>query len=425
MRKLIILVVVTASLALLFTASCSDRGSNSIPKASANGAIAPWSHVFYQELTVQLKNRFQQFFMNVYIPGATFQQEPLPVLILLPPQDGDEFYFFNHGLKQLADELIADGTIKPMAIVCLRNDKTFGGYFWAGNGGGSGNYDTLIGGTLIDYLNATSMGLFLDSPAKRGIGGVGMGSYGAFRAAMLHQGVFSSISVTDGPLDFDGANGNSGLISLFDDALAEQGLTGVDGWTSQFDTSGAWHISRLLIGGAMAFSPHDTLVLPIVDSINNLPDKPPIITLPEYDSLGQQRRWVITDSSTLITNIVTSSDFNLDFHLPFDSLGQPYQPIWDLWLRNNLETILADSGTSVLENVNIWFGVTKDPQEQSRTYGEQTRSWISTLEGIPTISPNVQVYEYSGYDDRPATSDQYVYDLLREMLIFHSNNFEN
>jgi hypothetical protein len=47
-------------------------------------------------------------------------------------------------------------------------------------------------------------------------------------------------------------------------------------------------------------------------------------------------------------------------------------------------------------------------------------SWVSTLQ---TNGYSPEVYQYDGYDGKPATGNEYVYDLIREMLIFHSQSF--
>jgi len=46
-------------------------------------------------------------------------------------------------------------------------------------------------------------------------------------------------------------------------------------------------------------------------------------------------------------------------------------------------------------------------------------SWYQYISGY-----NPVLYRYVGFDGKPATSSQYTYDLLREMLIFHSNSFQ-
>ncbi len=414
--KLKSLIIISVLFTNIFSLACTDRGTN-IPSKVDEGfirtpqdiKISPAVHVFHPELNFQVRNKFELMEIATYLPTVSLPEpygpfENVPLLVLLPPQDGDQYYFFNHGLQHLADKLIADGTIEPMIISCISNDKVFGGYFYSSSDA-AGMYDDIIGDALIEYLNSRFP--LLDSPTKRGIGGVGMGSYGAFRASLLNDDVFSAISVSDGPLDFDGKNGSSGLIDLFDDALAEQGL---DASTfKQFDSSGAWHISRLFIGGSLAFSPHDTLVI-WHDEVNGN-DRLTVV-----DQLFQ-----IADTTTLISDIILGTKgISSDFHLPFDGNGIVYEPIWQLWDRNNLENlIIAQGGPAALNGTEIFVATTP---EARYGYYDMTKSFISTLSNPPN-NFKVKVYEYTGYDGNPATHDQYLYQVMKEMLIFHSNNF--
>ena len=417
----IIILILTFTLTLSY--GCSDRGTNNEGKLNLKaGSLmkVEGAHVFFNELKLQIKNQFQQLQIITYVPQADFpdylggNQKPIPLLVLLPPRYGDANFYFDHGLKELADELISKGIIQPMAIACISNDKVFGGYFYAGHSPAAGNYDTLIGGTLMEYLR-TILPFTIDSASKTGIGGVGMGAYGAFRAVLLHKGVFSSISAVNGPLDFDGADGNSGFVSLFSDALNEQGLLGGSGsqssWVNSFDSSTTWPLSQLFIGGSLAFSPHDTAV---TDSMSyNYLIHTSTITITSRES--------ITDTATLIRNIIKQDEHNLDFHLPFDSLGQPYPLIWNMWLSNNLENILADS-SSALDGVNMWIATS--PEANFANYHSQTLSWINTLTNPPYNFP-VETLTYNGTPGNPANNNQYIYDLMRDMLIFHSDNFGN
>ena len=403
-------------LVIVFVSGCSDRGTN-IParpeidyvSTPQDIKVSPAVHDFFPEMLFQIRNQLHLLEVAVYLPDVAFPEpygtaQEVPLLILLPPQDGDQFYYFNHGLQQLADEMIAAGEIEPMAICCLSNDKVFGGYFYAGHYPPAGDYDAVIGDALIEYLDNRLP--LMATPAKRGIGGTGQGGYGAFRAALFHSDVFSSITVTDGPYDFDGRDGRSGLMDLFDDALAEQSLDASN--FLDFDTSGSWHVSRMFIGGAYAFSPHDTLVY--WDSVT-VPGTQTLEII--IDSVKQ-----IDDSATLIVDIVNQSP-DFDFHLPFDGYGNVYMPIWSMWLDNNLENVLADQGSASLAGMDIQFQTTPDAR-----YGfyDQTKAWISTLKN-PPYSYNVTVKEYSGYEGNPATHDQYLYEIMRNMLKFHSDNF--
>lgn len=521
------------TLTLLLAAGCTDRGTNVVDKPTSQGGFLDIGHDFTQELLLQIgrnvpgEDGLQRVPLELrgYTPEIAItpihggQPKLVPLLILLAPQDGNQWYFFNHNLKQLADELIAEGVIQPMEIICFPSDRFFGGYFYAGHSAAAGYYDFFIGGSLIEYLHSTFP--FLTDSLPVGIGGVGMGGYGAFRAALMHRGVFSSISATDGPLDFDGPDGNSGFMELFDDAIIEQGLLGgttepptydstwecdviafdtlwwvcdslgfdtlvcdsvpdtlgwvcdsfevdtlgdtvcVDStavidticaestfvvdtfcarwipiisdtvcvestlfvdttwppsWRENFDSSSVWNLSRLFIGGALAFSPHDTVIdtAGIVKILGGG-------TYWEID-IPDSQRFTIDDSITLITEIVKENQFNFDFHLPFDSNGQTYDLIWNMWLENNLENILADS-VGALDDVKMWIATT--PEFSFGNYRQQTLSWIETLRNNGFDSTQFEVMEYTGYPGNPATNGQYLYDIMREMLIFHSKVFQS
>ena len=414
------------AMSMIAFAGCEERGTN-VPGISTLDGGAPWptaDHAFSPELRWLLSNNIEQLPGWVYIPRVTAppplgESRPVPLLILLAPQGANKFFFAQHGLQELLREMIADGTIHPMVVACPSNDPAFGGFMYAGGRNfennptpPSGNNDAIFGTQLVDWLRTVTNFAILESRQKTGIGGFGMGAYGAFRAALLSDTVYGSISVTDGPLDFDGGGpqpGN-GLIDLFHDALNEQGLLG--GTLQDFDSSSAWPISNLFIGAAYAFSPADTVIF---DSNTN-------------SNVGQLPFYRIDSAYGFDDTISTYIDgFNgpraqkFDYLLPFTADGNVYPDIWNnYWLTENLENLI-DSSTNKLNGVNLWFATTT---EAKLNYYQQTQSWISTLTSPPYVY-NVIEKQYQGIPGNPASGDQYVYDLLREMLIFHSNSFGN
>lgn len=434
MPKGLMIFVMFVLAAMLVCIGCSDRGTGVPTSSSEKWGIFPAAdHSYDKDLSFQLSNLNEVWLGAMYIPTVampppTGTSEPVPVLILLPPQDGDKFYYFHAGLFELAQEMIASGEIQPMVIMCPANAEAFGGFFY-GNSMPAGRGDSIIGGSMIsDYLRNRIPATIENNPSKRGIGGIGMGAYGAFRAALKHPGTFGSITVSDGPLDFDGANGTSGLISLFDDAMAEQ-------WsiypTADFDSNFTYNefdsgnavtslpISRLFIGGGLAFSPHDTLVDWTYNSLQDY-----VIN----------QKFSIDDSSTLISDLVRrpynppdgepDSLYDFNFHLPFadttgtgSSVFQPSPATWPLWMQNNLDSMHAQAGGSPLTGVNIWVAHNPDAKWN---YYQMTESWIQTLEAQPGYT--VQKHMYSGFDG-PISGDEALYDLMQEMLIFHSESF--
>jgi len=425
-KYLKILSVVLILAAIVFS-SCSDRGSN-VPTSTVlpNWGVSPKLFILADtllstspQLMFQIRNPFGILKTAIYVPQVGWppplgEGRPLPLLILLAPQNGDEYFYFTHGLQQLADEMIAKGEIEPMVICCLANDHVFGGYFY-GNSYPAGFYDDIIGSQedyrLLSYLY-NDYPFLINSADKRGIGGIGQGAYGAFRACIKHPDVFTSITVADGPLDFDGTTDNNGLIDLFDDALIEQGLLNEDSIGHKFDSSSAWPISRMFIGGSLAFSPHDTSITYFF-SWPFLHNNPPQINVTARDT--------IADEATLVTSVIKDLEAykKLDFHLPFDSTGAKYDLIWNMWLKNNLDSLHEAAGASPLNNLNMWIATS--PQAY-RNYHDMTMSWIDFLfdQGY---TPDTLVYE--GYPGKPARSNEYIYDLMRDMLLFHNNNFGN
>lgn len=425
------ILTVTALILLISVFGCTDRGTN-IPAASKFDNSAPFTgaiHAFSPQLRWQFGNVLELMPMWIYIPQVAAdpplgESRPVPVLILLAPQGGDQYYYANHGLEILLKEMIGDGTIQPMMVVCIPSNALFGGYLYSGgyNFGHPfkvsdsitptcGNYDNIIGKDLLNYVDFITNFRILDTKQKRGIGGVGTGAYGAFRSALLHDTTFGSITVTDGPLDFDGGSGfGNGLMDLFDDALSEQGLLNSNNALFKtFDSSTTTPISNMFIGAAYAFSPHDTIIFD-----RNISTNSQLWVIDSTDT--------IADTITLISGYTSRSNpYVFDFHLPFTSDGNAYSPIWDnFWMTEDLENLL-DTAANKLNGVNLWIATT---DEANLNYHQQTLSWINTISNAPYNYP-VTVRNYEGVPGNPATGDQYLYDLLREMLIFHSQSFGN
>jgi hypothetical protein len=423
MTKYITCVLGLFLILLIAFGGCDDRGRNLPPAVSVpENGVNPENHVFSTSqvedepnLLFQIRNPFGILFMETFIPRQSLgEPKPIPTLILLAPENGRDSYYFEHGLFQLAQEMIASGEIQPMMIVCVGNDQTFGGYFY-GNSYGAGFYDRVLGPEMVDYLS-NFYPWFINSPDKMGIGGIGEGAYGAFRAAIQNPGIYGSITAADGPLDFDGPGGGGGLIPLIDSVrLNEQPNLDPQYFKNSptapnnpgFDTASTNPISRMFVGGSIAFSPHDTNLTYSLTFPN-----------PSTISLTVLSRDQISDSTTLMPNIIDQQNYNLHFHLPFDSTFTLYQPTWNRWLANDLERLHNASPTpQPLANVDIWLATT----DQARWgFDDMTVSWMRTLRGLGYV---VEDYPYEGYEGNPAEGGEYVYDLLRQMLLFHNEAF--
>jgi hypothetical protein len=420
--------------ALLTGWGCSDRGTN-LPDYEN---IAPWginplaNHVFDTLLALQIRNESQLLLGASYIPKEAipaYGSKPVPTLVLLTPEDQDKFYYFNHGLLSLLQEMTQSGEIQPMAVYCVGNDQVFGGY-WYGNSAPAGYYDGIIAapgdsglpGYLRSIIPAT-----INSASKRGIGGVGTGSYGVFRALLKHPGVYSSVSVTDGPLDFDGSDNASGLIPLFKTAMDEQYLYRKSSRsTIKFDSLSTSPVSRILLGGAFAFSPWDTAVsFSYTPARQGQRDSIVRIILNSTVSVG--------DTTTLVKNLIVgmkdyhSYDPCMPFYIDSGTVSEPhipgnvYNPMWNLWLRNNLDSLYGRAGGSPLAGVNMYFATSL---EAPYNYYSMTQSWITFLKDNG-LGAQITEHPYAGVNGVPAGDGAYLYDLLRKMLKFHSDNFGN
>lgn len=449
MKRTFLYTCCTLFLMLIFVLGCSDRGVNYDTDPASlqqGGPLADeGAHVIYPNFAFQISNKFSQVDFGGYSPKAFFDNDtipypPLPLLILLPPQDGDANYYATHGLIEIADELITKGEMQPMHIVTMQNDQVFGGYFYSGTSPAGGNYDAFMGQELLDFIREKFAPNYFDSQQKIGIGGIGMGGYAAFRTAIRNPGMFGSISAVAGPLDFDGADGNSGLISMFDDALIEQGLLNQGMYDtvnarSAFRSLGQYHLSRLFIGGTFAFAPYDTAIY--FDTLHNSSgsisyDIDSVNSFPVAIDVNDPNNRVLNLSIATLPNSPrlnpTGFDSKLRFILPFTSAGTidagpttPGVTVWDRWIANNLETLLAAS-PNALDGVDMMIANSVDAQFAN--YYAQTESWINTLEGAPYNRSITKTY-YQGYDGFPAQFNQYAFDLIKEMLIFHSESFGN
>lgn len=412
-------ILLAAAMVLAVVVGCSDRGTNVPERTDTTG----WTYVTREnptfvpnttnqspQLMFQRGNPNGLLRMAVYVPKKTLLEGvPTPLLILLAPQEGDQFYFFERGLHKLCNEMIADEEIIPMIVACVANDDRLGGYFY-GNSFPAGYYDDVLGDELIDVLQFRYP-MLIANARKRAIGGFGQGAYGAFRAALKHPGVFGAVSAVDGPLDFDGATGRNGLMELFNDANFEQPNGFFNG---QIDTSKAKIITRMFLGGCFAFSPHDTL-LTYTGSRS-------------ASSLEILERYSYSSSATLVSTVMpgrvvggpirSSESVRFDIHMPFNGESRTDAETWRRWMANNLDTLFVKAGGNPLQNTAVWLGTS--PQANRLTFHDQVMSFADFLESRQ-VSP--VMHEYTGYSGNPASEDQYTYYLLREMLKFHSEQF--
>lgn len=336
----------------------------------------------------------------VYIPGEvpvdsngqipiTFKTK-YPVLYLLTDFGQEALVFANtYRVKDIADELIAKGEIKPMIIVIADGNNPMGGGFYLNSIGG--NYEDYVAFDLRLQIDTLFFARIVnDSTKKRGISGVGMGGYGAFRVAMDYPQYYGSVSSISAPLAIDsGAFGYWFKDYLWTRAIQE-GLSFSSPPESNLVTI-PWDktkpASSWLFGMALGFSTHDP---------------------------------ADTDSSSYfkIDNYPQGGPFR-GVDLPFDSTGNLRSEIWDsLWLnKNDIKTLLAGPKSGSLSNTKIYFEVGDQDSYMLQIANKNFNSFMATQGTAYTYN------EFTGYNNYPADHFNYAFDRIVSILKFHSSNF--
>jgi hypothetical protein len=236
-----------------------------------------------------------------------------------------------------------------------------------------------------------------------------MGGYGAMRIATVYSENFGSVSAVSAPLDFNGLNNNSGFITQFQEVINNMTAEGIA--YADMDTSSSDPLRNLFFAAATSFSPHDT----------NYTGRFYII----YDPLdADSDKWHATDTSR-ITDMNTyfapdGPDKALKFHLPFDENGDTYNPIWSLWLENNMPTIAANH-PQALDSVAIMLWTSADGANPVYDFDQQTLDFAMYLQGQGISHSRAS---FSGYEGYEATGNRFLYDLMGDILKYHSDNFD-
>ena len=412
----IVLMILTA--ALLFF-GCSERESNIV---KPNYDIRDGFTGVYTHPGGHLESNYLAFTMftpvrkvpsvnlKVYAPpdyattGGNY-----PVLYLLSPFRGNDFYYFNHGLVAIADKMISEGTIKPMIIVCIDGSAGYGGIFY-GNTWYGGKYAEAIGsktgdpisGSIVDYIDAV-YNTYDQSRDTRAISGFEMGGYGAVRIAAMYPENFSSVSAISAPLDFDGAGGTGGFVPLFKQVI-RNASGGADHLSlvqyRDLDTAYANPLRTMIMAASCAFSPH-------MDFDNIITLYPPI----------SADTFFVQDTLTYL-----NPEGTIKFHLPFDTAGNIRPVVWDMWLANNAPSIIANN-PGCYDDMNVKLFTTNDDEYN---FNVQTINFASWLQGhlatrgvIKDLTPD----NFEGYENYVASGGRFLYDILPVILKYHSDHF--
>jgi enterochelin esterase family protein len=132
----------------------------------------------------------------LYLPQAAAPpQAKLPVVYLLHGAQGEGMDFVKEGhLQETADAMIASGALPPMLLVMPDGEQSW----WVDSAslGGPGDFATAVSRDLVATIEARYAAL----PARRGrgIAGISMGAFGAFRLAMMHPEEYAAAASLSG-----------------------------------------------------------------------------------------------------------------------------------------------------------------------------------------------------------------------------------
>lgn len=312
-----------------------------------------------------------------------------PVLYFLTDFGQDALTFAqSYRVKDIADELTAKGEIQPMIIVIADGNNPMGGGFYVNS----------IGGKYEDYIaldlrmridDSVYTRIVNDSAHKRGITGVGMGGYGAFRVAMDYPQFYSSVSAISAPLSIDAGPNGDWFTDYLRATAVQEGLI--------FSPSPGSNIVPIpwvktkpatswLFGMALGFSPHD-------------PSD--------------------TDSSSYfkIDGYPIGGPFR-GVDLPFDSTGTLRPSIWTNWVdSNDVKTLLTGPKAGSLANTKIYFEVGDQDSYVLQIANKNFNSFMATQSYTYTY------HEFTGYVNFPADHFNFAFDRIVAILKFHSSNF--
>jgi enterochelin esterase-like enzyme len=133
----------------------------------------------------------------VYLPPSygTDPNRRYPVVYLLHGYTNDTDHWFGFkpsfvNARAAADQSLSAGLSKEMILVMPNGYTVYQGNYYT-ESVTTGNWETYISEELVGYIDSHYR--TLATPASRGLAGHSSGAYGAFRIAMKHPGIFSSI----------------------------------------------------------------------------------------------------------------------------------------------------------------------------------------------------------------------------------------
>ncbi|MGA1525408.1 MAG: alpha/beta hydrolase [Planctomycetota bacterium] len=156
-------------------------------------------HLTYQEASFTseaLGGRKAAF--GVYLPkeleaAGSNDDEPAktyPLVIWLHGMFEDHNRFLSRGGAAVLDQMIGEGTVPPLVLVCANGDRSS---FWTNAAVENAAYEDLVTKDLLAHVSATYP--VRTDRAGRAITGVSMGGYGALKIALKDPSRFGVVAV--------------------------------------------------------------------------------------------------------------------------------------------------------------------------------------------------------------------------------------
>lgn len=173
-------------------AAAQRRGRNSGPPPKLE-------HLTYREASFEsdaLGGRKAAY--GIYLPkeleaakdGEEKSEQRYPLVIWLHGMFEDHNRFLSRGGAAVLDQMIGDGTVPPLILVCANGDRSS---FWTNAVVDNAAYEDLVTKDLLGHVTATYP--VRTDRAGRAITGVSMGGYGALKIALKDPSRFGVVAV--------------------------------------------------------------------------------------------------------------------------------------------------------------------------------------------------------------------------------------
>ncbi len=341
------------------------------------------------------------------------QGRPYPVLYLLLDFGGNggnggntdvtEEYYFEIGLRRLADSLILGGVIKPMMIATVDLYNAYGGSWYQSNNI-QGMYEDCLT-EFVAYTDTATNFSQHNGRLSRAISGVGMGGYGAIYMSMSHPELFASASSINGHLAFTSVS-------------VTHGFAGISAWIPRvFQENFVTPLPPGTLGTPEALLPYYSMS-PNINRALLKPYTNLMFSMAAAFSPFDPATATLNDSLTWMNAAMAGgADRSWKVAMPFDWSGQLWPTSWQKWRTKDVAQILAGNPVALADvEVLVIAGSTPDFNilEQNRVFHD-----VALARGASTVS----YQEFEGYDGYPTRERNYLDRTLRDILIFHSQQF--